>query len=894
MLAVAFIWLVVSHFTEVKKLAETLSQGQWQWVLAAAVLQVVYYLTFTATYQAAFYALGIKRKVWELVPVALGSLFINVVTPSASTAGAALFVDDAARRGHSPARAATATLLQLVADFSAFLLVLATGMTVLFIYHDLQAYEIIGAIVLLLLTGALTGVLLLGIWRPTLVEGLLRRIQAILNHISGWFKHPGLLNADWAYTNAVELTAASKAVMEYPARLVRLLLVMLAAYTVDLASLYVLFYAFGQSIAFGPLVAGFAMGVLFWIVSPIPQGIGLVEGVMTLTYTSLGIPAEIAAIVSLAFRGLTFWLPLVLGFLLIQRTRTFGGRERSLAEIWGVRLVALLTAMMGVVNLLSTVTPSLMSRLKIIESYLPLMVSRGGHLTAALAGFALMSLSFGLWRRKRNAWILTLAVLVVSAVSHIIKGLDYEEALLGIGLAVWLLTLRSHFYARSDAPSVRQGLWAVVTSIGFTLLYGVTGFYLLDRHFSVNFGLGAALRQVVVMFAEFYDPGIQPVPITRFGHFFANSIYLVGALTFAYALFMLLRPVLLRRTSITEECRRAESIVKHYGRTSLARMALFDDKAYYFSSDGSVIAYATHNGVAVALGDPIGPPTDAAQAIAGFKTFCANNDWIPAFYQTQPDYLEIYQATGLKSLNIGSEAIVEVASFTLSGNVNKGLRSAYNRLVKLGYRAVALLPPFSQSQLSEFRAISDTWLTHVHGSEKRFSLGWFDEAYLQSGPVMVVYDPEDRPVAFANVVLEYQRSEISIDLMRYIPGEHGIMDFMFVSLFEWAAREGYASFDLGLSALSGVGEQPADPNIERALHYIFEHVNQFYNFKGLHAFKSKFHPVWAPRYLIYPNAAALPAIALGLNRASSGKVTLHGYLRPFSNIFKVRVPAKAS
>ncbi len=692
-LAIAFVWLVVSHFTEVKKLADTLSQGQWQWVLAAAALQVVYYLTFTATYQAAFYALGIKRKVLELVPVALGSLFINVVAPTASTAGAALFVDDATRRGHSPARAATATLLQLVADFSSVLLILATGMTVLFIHHDLQTYEIIGAILLLLMTGALAGVLLLGIWRPTLVEGLLRWIQAVVNRIGGWFKHPGLLNADWAYTNAAELTAASQAVTEYPSRLVRLLLVMLASYTIDIASLYVLFRAFGQSIGFGPLVAGFAMGILFWIVSPIPQGIGLVEGIMTLTYTSLGIPAATAAVVSIAFRGLTFWLPLVLGFVLIQRTRTFGGRERSLAEVWGVRIVAILTALMGIVNLLSAVTPSLMSRLKIIESYLPLMVSRGGHLTAALGGFALLSLSVGLWRRKRNAWILTLAVLVISTISHILKGLDYEEALLGLGLAIWLLTLRAHFYARSDTPSVRQGLWALATSIGFTLLYGVIGFYLLDRHFSVNFGLGAAIRQTVVMFAAFYDPGLQPIPITHFGRFFANSIYLVGASTFTYALFMLLRPVLLRRHATNEERRKAQAIIKRYGQTSLARMALFDDKAYYFSPGGSVIAYAAYNGAAIALGDPIGPPTDAPQAIAGFKSFCARNDWVPAFYQTQPDYLEHYDIAGFKNLNIGSEAIVKVANFSLSGNTNKGLRSAYKRLVKLGYRAVTLHPP---------------------------------------------------------------------------------------------------------------------------------------------------------------------------------------------------------
>ncbi len=593
-LAVTFVWLVASHFTEVKKLVSTLAQGQLQWVLAAASLQIVYYLTFSATYQAAFFALGIKRKLWELVPVALGSLFVNVVTPTASTAGVALFVDDAARRGHSPARAATAILLQLVADFSSFLLVLAAGMTVLFVSHDLQLYEIVGAIILFALTGLLTGVLTLGIWRPTLVEKLLGRIQSLVNRIGGWFRHPQLLDPDWAYTNAAELTAASQAVTEAPSRLARLLLVSLAAYLVDLTSLYVLFHAFGQAIGFGPLVAGFAMGVLFWIVSPIPQGIGLVEGVMTLTYTSLGIPAGTAAVVSLAFRGLTFWLPLVLGFLLIQRTRTFGKRERSLAEAWGVRLVSVLTAGMGIVNLLSAATPSLMSRLAMIEGYLPLMVRRGGHLTAALAGFALMILSIGLWRRKRTAWLLTLIVLVISAISHLIKGLDYEEALLGLGLALWLASLRSHFYARSDSPSVRQGLWAVAASIGFTLLYGVAGFYLLDRHFNINFGLGAAIRQTVVMFSAFYDPGLQPVPITRFGHFFAGSIYLVSAGTFAYGLFMLLRPVLLHRTATGEERRRAESIVQRYGRTSLARMALFDDKAYYFSPGGSVIAYAAY------------------------------------------------------------------------------------------------------------------------------------------------------------------------------------------------------------------------------------------------------------------------------------------------------------
>jgi phosphatidylglycerol lysyltransferase len=104
------------------------------------------------------------------------------------------------------------------------------------------------------------------------------------------------------------------------------------------------------------------------------------------------------------------------------------------------------------------------------------------------------------------------------------------------------------------------------------------------------------------------------------------------------------------------------------------------------------------------------------------------------------------------------------------------------------------------------------------------------------------------------------------------------MDLLFATMLEWARECGFETFDLGLSALSGLGEKPQDPAIERALHYIYEHENQFYNFKGLHAFKDKFNPRWSPRYLIYPGLSALPAVTLALIRADSGDV-LFSYLR---------------
>ena len=78
-----------------------------------------------------------------------------------------------------------------------------------------------------------------------------------------------------------------------------------------------------------PLVAGYAMGILFWNVSPVPQGIGVVEGVMVLVYTSLGINGFVAASIVLAFRGLNFWLPMLLGFILLKQVKIFGPKHEA-------------------------------------------------------------------------------------------------------------------------------------------------------------------------------------------------------------------------------------------------------------------------------------------------------------------------------------------------------------------------------------------------------------------------------------------------------------------------------------------------------------------------------------------------------------------------------------
>jgi phosphatidylglycerol lysyltransferase len=533
---------------------------------------------------------------------------------------------------------------------------------------------------------------------------------------------------------------------------------------------------------------------------------------------------------------------------------------------------------MGVVNLISAVKPALQSRLVLIDGVVPLLVRHGTRVTSALAGFTLILLASSLLRRKRTAWILTVIVLFVSIVTHLLKGLDFEEASLGLFLLIVLVVFRHSFHASSDRPSVRQGISVLVIAFLFTLTYGAAGFYLLDRHFRVHYSLLDALRQTVVMFSSFYYPG--PEPLTGFGRYFAGSIYVIGLVTVGFALIMLIRPVLVRDPATAEERMRAEGIVQKYGRTFLARAALFEDKSYYFGPGETVVAYAASGRGAMALGDPIGPDSQIAEAVKGFLDFCSRNDWTPAFASVLPDHLDAYRKAGMDALCIGYEAIVHLDKFSLQGGENKGIRYSINRMEKNGYTATVYQPPLDDHLMETLHSISDAWLTLHHGGEMRFSDGWFHDSYIRNGPVIVVQTVDGSPTAFANLVPEYQKNELSIDLMRHNKNaDHGTMEYLFVKMLLWAKENGYDTFSLGLSAIVGVGEKPEDPRVERALHTISEYISRFYNFRGLHEFKEKFHPCWAPRYLAYPGPASLPLVLTTMLRVHSGNDFLWKFLR---------------
>jgi phosphatidylglycerol lysyltransferase len=322
----------------------------------------------------------------------------------------------------------------------------------------------------------------------------------------------------------------------------------------------------------------------------------------------------------------------------------------------------------------------------------------------------------------------------------------------------------------------------------------------------------------------------------------------------------------------TVEQAHARQIVETYGRSSIAFLALLDDKNSYFSQHGSLIAYAIHGKVAVALGDPIGPPEDVGQAINGFQSFCAQNGWIPSFCLAGPEYLENYKQAGYNYFLVGYDAIVDLHDFNLHGKARSSYRKRYNRLRKQGYRFVLHQPPISEALLEKLHQISDRWLQHVSKPEKRFFNGWFDPEYIRSSQVATIDDPQGNTLAFANLAPLYQLNGISVDLVRYVPSHpSGLIDFLFVSLFYWAKEQSYNTFNLGGCEPTQVSHDPSNPVIERMIYFLLSRMARFYGYKGLYDFKRKFQPTWEGLYLVYPGFLYLPAVSYAIARIDTGR-----------------------
>jgi len=615
-----------------------------------------------------------------------------------------------------------------------------------------------------------------------------------------------------------------------------------------------------------PLVLGaFLLGQIAGLISQVPGGLGVFESCLLFLLTPrIPAPALFAALV--AYRVVYYLIPLALAAAILAVRETLAAREHArnvmvfLMQWFPVvapRVLAVFTFLAGMVLLFSGATPSVHSRLRWLEDFLPLGVLEFSHFLGSLAGLGLLILARGLHKRLDAAYFITACVLFAGIIASLLKGLDYEEALLLTVLLLALLPCHKFFYRKASLLSegfTRGWIIAILVALACSVLLGY-----------MAYGDSALDGELWWVFT-FEDEASR---------FLRATVGTLVVVLFIAAL-RLMRSATPRYAPPSEgDMETVRALVAKAPETP-AYLALLRDKSFLVSSgNDGFLMYGICGRSWVSMGDPVGPPAARAELAWRFREMVDLYAGWTVFYQAGKENLPLYLDLGLSLIKIGEEARVPLPAFSLAGQARKGLRYTRNMVEKEGavFEIVASVAAVAEL-LPELKRVSDSWLLAKHAREKKFSLGFFNEDYLLQTPMALVRK-EGRIVAFANIwqggSVNGVPQELSVDLMRYAAdAPPSVMEYLYIMLMLWGREQGYQWFNLGMAPFSGLERHALAPAWTRLGSLLYSYGGQLYNFQGLRRFKDKFDPVWESKYLASPGGTVPPRVLANIASLVSG------------------------
>lgn len=538
-----------------------------------------------------------------------------------------------------------------------------------------------------------------------------------------------------------------------------------------------------------------------------------------------------------------------------KRSRGLAKRLAGLAFELTPQVFAVACFLAGTVVLASATTPAFTSRLAVLDRALHPILIDLSHFAASVAGFLLLALSAGLWRRRRGAYWAALIVLVGGALLSLLKGLDWEEAIELAVVAALLAPCRAAFNRSSRLSEPLRPSWLLLVAavVAASLWLGFFAYrdvayqdelwwsFLTDRQASGFLRAAAVLALLTLLIAGrslFAAPGAH-------GHRSAGPEVVARAL---------------------DALRRADRAEPE------AWLAALGDKALMFSPSGrSFLAYRVIGRRWIAMGEPAGAADERRDLLWAFAEAADGYGAAPVFYSVSEGLLADLATLGLAVRKIGETAAVDTAAFSLEGKARQNLRTAVNRAEREGATFEVLPPGGASPVIAELKAVSDAWLTAHRGTEKTFSLGRFDPAYLDLMPLAVVRQG-GWIVAFANLMPGARPQDgLAVDLMRHAPdAPQGVMDFLFIRTIQWARDQGWSVLDLGLAPLAGLDDRRLAPVFARVGALVFDEGEAVYGFSGLRAYKAKFSPDWRPRFIAAPPSTPLALALLDVALLTSG------------------------
>ncbi|WP_055525375.1 phosphatidylglycerol lysyltransferase domain-containing protein [Streptomyces graminilatus] len=541
-------------------------------------------------------------------------------------------------------------------------------------------------------------------------------------------------------------------------------------------------------------------------------------------------------------------------------------------------VVARACALVGLVDIAAGVFPRFRhSRMHTIAEVLPGAL---GPFAAALSlstGVLLLLLAHGLRRRKRRAWRAAVALLPAGAVAQF----TYRHSIVGLVISVLLLVMllrhRSEFEALPDPRSRWRALTNFVLMSAGSLGLGLV---IVGAHSDRMYGdpsLADLITHVLYGLFGFEGPVGYSGPTSWTVGYSLGALGLLTAITTIYFAFRPEHPA--ARLTEEDENRLRVLLDKHGRRDSLGHFALRRDKAVVFSPSGkAAVTYRVVSGVMLASGDPIGDVEAWPGAIERFMDEAKAHSWTPAVMGCSETGGEVWtRETGLDALELGDEAVVDVADFSLSGRAMRNVRQMVKRIERAGYETrVRRIRDLGENELERVRLAAEAW--RGTDTERGFSMALGRIGDPDDGDCLIATahkaDEEPGPYGDLKAILHFVPwgpDGVSLDLMRRDrAADPGMNELLIVAALAAAPRLGVARVSLNFAMFRSAlarGEKIGAGPVLRAWRGLLVFLSRWFQIESLYKFNAKFQPRWEPRFVVYRSSGDLPRIGLAAMQA---------------------------
>ena len=550
------------------------------------------------------------------------------------------------------------------------------------------------------------------------------------------------------------------------------------------------------------------------------------------------------------------------------------GPDRRQRHRWVPVTAGWLSLLIGLADVVSAVIPrlQLMHRLHRITPFVPGVLTNVTFTADVIIGLLLLMLSHGLRRRKRRAWQATCLLLAFSVLIHTVHAPYLAPGVISAILLGGLLFYRDEFYAVGDARTRWQAARVFVCLLIADVAIGLT-YMLLVHGLAQDYSVWQRIVHTVYGLVGVTGP-VRFVPENR-GDFFNILTSSLGVFTLLVTGYLFLRPARPKgRLSPKDEQEIRGLLGRHGHRDSLGYFTLRHDKSVIWSPSGkSCVGYRVVSGVMLASGDPIGDPEAWPGAIHAFLDEAARHAWAPAVMGCSELGAEVWcREGGLTALELGDEAVVEVADFSLQGRQMRNVRQMTARVCRQGYvaeiRRLSEVPP---DEVDRLIRRADSW--RGSPTERGFSMALGRVGGPGDGACVIATATENGVLRGLLHFVPWGSDGLSLDLMRRErTAQPGVNDFLIVETIKAAQELGIKRVSLNFAVFRSAlarGERIGAGPVLRAWRGILLFASRWFQIESLYKFNAKFCPLWVPRFFVFSGTRDAPRVALAALEAEA-------------------------